>query len=124
MRAQHKTLPDGTGAGQRWIMTKKMDKGRFLLDKQAAWKAQKQAGKSTWQPQQQPRQQTQLIFLMYHIFTGVVNKNIYDHQKNKKISRTRMGSKLAYNESFPGKSKLIQSYLVNNIREELIKIAL
>ena len=58
MRVQHKMLPDGTGAGRGWIMTKQMDKGRFLLDKQAAWKAQHQTG-TTWQPQHQQRQQPQ-----------------------------------------------------------------
>ena len=44
MRLQHKTLPDGTGAGRGWIMTKQMEKGRFVMDKQAAWKAQQQTG--------------------------------------------------------------------------------
>ena len=52
MRAQQKTLPDGTGAGRGWIITKQMEKGRFVLDKQAAWKAQQQTGQTTWQPQQ------------------------------------------------------------------------
>ena len=36
MHAQHKTLPNVTGAGRGWMMKKKMEKGRFLLDKQAA----------------------------------------------------------------------------------------
>ena len=40
MKAQHKTLPDGTGAGQGWIMAKLMEKVRFVLHKQAEWKAQ------------------------------------------------------------------------------------
>ena len=44
MKAQHKTLPDGTGAVQGWIMTKQMEKGRFVLDKQVVWKAQQQSG--------------------------------------------------------------------------------
>ena len=33
MKAQHKTLPDGTGAGMGRIMTKNMEKDRFVLDK-------------------------------------------------------------------------------------------
>ena len=49
MKAQHKTLPDGTGAGRGWIMTKNMEKGRYVLDKRAAWKQQQQAGQWTWQ---------------------------------------------------------------------------
>ena len=40
MRAQHKTLPDGTGAGRGWMTTKQMEECRFVLDKQAARKAQ------------------------------------------------------------------------------------
>ena len=40
MRVQHKTLPDGTGTGQGYIMTKQMEKGRFVPEKQAARKAQ------------------------------------------------------------------------------------
>ena len=56
MKAQHNTLPDGTGAGQGWIMTKQMEKGRFVLDMQAAWKAQQPRGQHTWQPQKQQRQ--------------------------------------------------------------------
>ena len=35
MKVQHKTMPDGTGAGQGWIMTKNMEKGRFVLEKLA-----------------------------------------------------------------------------------------
>ena len=34
MKAQHKTIPDGTGAGRGCIMTKNIEKGRFVLDKQ------------------------------------------------------------------------------------------
>ena len=65
MKAQHKTLPDGSGAGLGWIMTQNMEKGRFVLDRQAAWKQQQQqAGQQTWQPNtqqnwQQQRQQWQ-----------------------------------------------------------------
>ena len=33
IKAQHKTLMDGTGAGMGWIMTKNMEKGHFILDK-------------------------------------------------------------------------------------------
>ena len=58
MRAQHKTLPDRTGTGRGWIMKKQMEKGRFVLDKQAAWKSQKQTG-PTWQPHQQQLHQPQ-----------------------------------------------------------------
>ena len=58
MRAQHKMLPDGTGARYGWIMTKQMEKLRFVLEKQAARKAQHQTGQKKWQPQQQPLQQT------------------------------------------------------------------
>ena len=56
MKAQHKTLPDGSRAAKGWIMTKQMEKGRFVLNKQAAWKQQNQrSGQDTWQvpPQQQ-----------------------------------------------------------------------
>ena len=49
VRAQHKTLPYGTGAGKGCIITKQMEKGIFLLNKQAAWKAQQQTG-PTWKP--------------------------------------------------------------------------
>ena len=59
MRAQHKTFPDGIGAGRGWIMIEQTDNRRFVLDKQAAWKAQKQIGQTTWQPQHQLHQQTQ-----------------------------------------------------------------
>ena len=44
MRAQYKTLPDGTGAGQRWITKKQTEKGIFVLDKKAVWKTQQQTG--------------------------------------------------------------------------------
>jgi len=67
MKAQHKTLPDGSGAGRGWIMTKNMEKGRFVLDKRAAWKQQQQqqqqqqGSQQTWQraPQPPPQQQQQ-----------------------------------------------------------------
>ena len=58
MCAQHKKLPDGTGAGKGWILKKQMEKGRFVLDKRVVWKAQQQTG-PTWQPQQQQQQQPQ-----------------------------------------------------------------
>ena len=59
VKAQHKTMPDGTGAGQGWIMTKNMEKGRFVLEKQATWKAQQKGGQHKWQPQQQQQWQPQ-----------------------------------------------------------------
>ena len=60
MKAQHKTLPDGTGAGLGWIMTKNMEKGRFVLDKQAQWKQQQQGRqRNAQQAWQQPQQQQQ-----------------------------------------------------------------
>ena len=63
MKAQHKTLPDGSGAGRGWIMMQNMEKGRFVLAKREAWK-QQQGGQQTWQrppppPQQQQQQQWQ-----------------------------------------------------------------
>ena len=70
MKAQHKTLPDGTGAGLGWIMTKNMEKGRFVLDKQAQWRQQQQGQRqntqNSWPQQQQqqwqPRQQANNVW--------------------------------------------------------------
>ena len=44
MKGQHKTLPDGTGAGQGWILEQQLGKGRWLLEQQK-WNASKQGGR-------------------------------------------------------------------------------
>jgi hypothetical protein len=33
MKAQHKTLPDGTGAGMGWILAQNLRKANFVIDK-------------------------------------------------------------------------------------------
>jgi hypothetical protein len=36
MKAQHKTLPDGTGAGMGWILAQNLRKANFVMDKRQA----------------------------------------------------------------------------------------
>jgi hypothetical protein len=33
MKAQHKTLPDGTGAGMGWILAQNLRKANFVMDR-------------------------------------------------------------------------------------------
>ena len=42
MKAQHKTLPDGTGAGQGWVLETNLGKARFTMQKRQEWKTQQQ----------------------------------------------------------------------------------
>ena len=42
--------------GRRWIMTKNIEKGRFVLEKQVTQKAQQKGEQYNWQPQQQQQQ--------------------------------------------------------------------
>ena len=45
MKAQHKTLPDGTGAGQGWILEQNLRQGRWVMDQQQQWVANQQGGR-------------------------------------------------------------------------------
>ena len=47
MVAQHKTMPDGTGAGKGWIMAGPIRKANFVMDQRETW----------WQKQNQQQQQ-------------------------------------------------------------------
>eukprot|EP00978_Attheya_sp_CCMP212_P010665 scaffold25948_cov32-Attheya_sp.AAC.3 len=51
MKAQHKTLPDGTGAGQGWVLERNLGKARYTMQKREEWK-QQQPPKATdnWGP--------------------------------------------------------------------------
>ena len=49
MKAQHKTLPDGTGAGKGWILAHSVTKAQFVMNK--AWQNTQQQGYN--QPPQQ-----------------------------------------------------------------------
>ena len=40
MKAQHKTLPDGTGAGHGWILAGKLRKVNWVMDENEQWKQQ------------------------------------------------------------------------------------
>ena len=42
MKAQHKTLPDGTGAGNGWILAQKFRKANWVMDQNKQWKQQQQ----------------------------------------------------------------------------------
>ena len=42
MKAQHKTLPDGTGAGNRWILAQQLRKSNWVMDQNEQWKQQPQ----------------------------------------------------------------------------------
>ena len=45
MKAQHKTLPNGTGAGQGWILAGKLCKENWVMDQNEQWKQQHQCKK-------------------------------------------------------------------------------
>ena len=38
MKGQHKTLPDGTGAGNRWILAQQFRKANWVMDQNEQWK--------------------------------------------------------------------------------------
>ena len=42
MKAQHKTLPDGMGAGHGWIMSGQLRKTNWVMDQNEQWKHQHQ----------------------------------------------------------------------------------
>ena len=42
MKAQHKTLPDGTGAGHGWILAVQLRKANWVIDQNEQWKQQHQ----------------------------------------------------------------------------------
>ena len=42
MKAQHKTLPDGTGAGHGWILAVQLRKADCVMDQNKQWKQQHQ----------------------------------------------------------------------------------
>ena len=42
MKAQHKTLPDGTGAKHGWILAGQLHKANWVMDKNEQWKQQHQ----------------------------------------------------------------------------------
>jgi len=44
MKAQHKTLPDGTGAGQGWILAQSVTKAQWTMQHQQP------TGQNNWQP--------------------------------------------------------------------------
>jgi hypothetical protein len=60
MKAQHKTLPDGTGAGQGWVLERNLGKARFTMQKREEWMQQQQGGApkwtSTWSNNERPVQ--------------------------------------------------------------------
>ena len=45
MKGQHKTLPDGTGAGKGWILEQNLGKARWVNDQQQQWLANQQGGR-------------------------------------------------------------------------------
>jgi hypothetical protein len=45
MKAQHKTLPDGTGAGMGWILAQNLRKATFVMDK-------REENRQQWRQQQ------------------------------------------------------------------------
>ena len=71
MKAQHKTLPDGTGAGKGWLLAQAANKGFFTMAQQGQqpWAGvyeqfqrpqgggRKPKGRRNWQNQQQAWQQ-------------------------------------------------------------------
>jgi hypothetical protein len=60
MKAQHKTLPDGTGAGQGWVLERNLGKARYTMQKREEWKqlqppkATGNWGPSAWSHPQRP----------------------------------------------------------------------
>ena len=42
MKAQQKTLPDGSGAGKGWILVQQLRKENWVMDQQDTWKQQQQ----------------------------------------------------------------------------------
>ena len=52
MKAQHKTLPDGTGAGKGWILANQLGKANFVIKQQKQWR-EKQQQQQPWNGQQQ-----------------------------------------------------------------------
>eukprot|EP00978_Attheya_sp_CCMP212_P001193 scaffold2496_cov65-Attheya_sp.AAC.1 len=48
MKAQHKTLPDGTGMGQGWILERNLGKAQFTMQKREEWKNQQHGGPAKW----------------------------------------------------------------------------
>jgi hypothetical protein len=60
MKAQHKTLPDGTGAGQGWVLERNLGKARYTMQKREEWIQQQQRGPqrgtSTWANNERPAQ--------------------------------------------------------------------
>ena len=42
MKAQHKKLPDGTGAGHGWILAGQLLKANWVMDQNEQWKKQHQ----------------------------------------------------------------------------------
>ena len=42
MKAQHKTLPDGSGTGKGWILAQQLIKSNWVMDRQYTWKQQHQ----------------------------------------------------------------------------------
>ena len=42
MKAQHKTLPDGTGARNGWILSQQLYKANWVMDQNEHWKQQHQ----------------------------------------------------------------------------------
>ena len=42
MKAQHKTLPDGLGAGKGWILAQQPRKANWVIDQQNTWKQYQQ----------------------------------------------------------------------------------
>ena len=61
MKAQHRTLPDGSGAGKGWHLAQNLRKANFVMDQRENWKRQQQqqAGQQSYggYPQQQQQQQ-------------------------------------------------------------------
>eukprot|EP00978_Attheya_sp_CCMP212_P023401 scaffold71596_cov51-Attheya_sp.AAC.1 len=60
MKAQHKTLPDGTGAGQGWVLERNLGKARYTMQKREEWKKQQPPktaenwGPTAWSHLQRP----------------------------------------------------------------------
>ena len=42
MKAQHKTLPDGMGAGHGWILAGQLRKANWVMEQNKQWKQQHQ----------------------------------------------------------------------------------
>jgi len=40
MKAQHKTLPDGTGAGQGWVLAQSVTKAQWTMQQQQLYQQQ------------------------------------------------------------------------------------